>query len=145
MLNFADSESPWARHEYAAVLRHQLAAPISFGPDTNAGSDRPMPATFGDLLCDARPSLPLLVSLKDFARAHTLQLNSPVPHEVATSLYYAAIVAAFVRCDQRISGLNDDALQTGIKTILGFDWIDDSMRALFADGLRRLERTEASR
>jgi hypothetical protein len=126
------------------VLRHQLAAPIAFGPERGTGSDRPIPATFGDLLCEARPSLSLLVLLKDFARAHTLQPNSPIPHEVATILYYAAIIAALVNSDQRISSLSDESLCKGIKAILDFDWIDDATRDLFAEGLRRLQRTEAS-
>jgi hypothetical protein len=80
--------------------------------------------------------------LKDFSRAHSLQPNSPIPREIANLLYYAAIVAARIRCGQCISGLDDEALHQGIESMLGYEWLDESTRNLLIQGRRQIATSE---
>jgi hypothetical protein len=142
IVDFDDVESPWQAHEMAAVLRHQLAAPMVFGPEDGAWGSGRAPATFGELLCRTDPPLPLLKLMKDFARAHTIQPHSPIPREIATVLYYAAILAALVRHGARISGLDDEPLRKGVQAVLLNDWLDESTRTLLTEGLCQLMTSE---
>jgi hypothetical protein len=144
IVDFDDAESPWQPHEMAAVLRHQLAAPMVFGPEDGAWGSGRAPATFGELLSRIDPPLPLLKLMKDHARAHSIQPHSPIPREIATVLYYAAILAALVRHGARISGLDDEPLRKGVLTVLKIDWLDESTRTLLTEGLRQLTTSEES-
>lgn len=142
IMDFDDTESPWQAHEMGAVLRHQLAAPMVFGPEDGAWGSSRAPATFGELLSRTDPPLPLLKLMKDFARTHTIQPHSPIPREIAMVLYFAAILAALVRHGARISGLDDEPLRKGVLAVLENDWLDEPTRTLLTQGLRQLTTTE---
>lgn len=136
------SEGGWLPVEFDAVLRHQLDAPLR-----TAGRQPPESATsaadirtFRELFQHPQPPLGLLKQTKDFAKAHREHTNSPLPHDVATVLYYASIVAARVRLGERITSLDDAALRQGIAWGVALPWLDEGLRALFDEGLRVLQK-----
>ena len=82
-----DSKDPWHHKDAAAILRHQLAAPLL--PDLlivpGAEADRlresvkigPDTGSFGEQLASPRPSLELLEAIKHFARHVRDDVSSP--------------------------------------------------------------------
>lgn len=160
----------WMPGELKDVLRHQLRAPLLFdlktvdreggavdgwksgsSPAGRAGrSDRvstadPPPASFGDLLHHPRPPLELLRLTKEFAKASDSRSDNPLPPEVATVLYYAAILVALVRHGRRITALSDSQLLDGLDWVLQQPWLDGRTRDLFAAGRVDLESAGTAR
>jgi hypothetical protein len=143
---------PWQPGELAAVLRHQLAAPLDFaapsvddpggrpGPPKPEGVSLPpgSPQTFGALLFDSNPPIDLLIQTKAFAKPFVVTPTGVLPREVAAVLYYGSIVAARTRHGHRISELDDASLRYGLEGMVRCEWLDDSSRRLMEDGLRSL-------
>jgi hypothetical protein len=145
----ADDEHIWSGDELAAILRHQLSAPIQVdlsGLDTVAAPRVRMLSeahglllkSFGDLLRHPNPPVELLKLTKDFAKAYRVTREGGLPREIATILYFASIVAARLRCRRRISRLDNAALRRGVELCLNQPWLDDSTRQLFEEGLKEL-------
>jgi hypothetical protein len=124
----------WGERDLAAVLQHQLAAPVvcDLGP---AGADAAAPPagirTFGDLLHHPAPPVELLVLAKDFAKASLADPHAALPKEVAAVLYFAAIVVARRRCGARISQLSPEELRAGAEWVMAQPWVDPATRRLF--------------
>jgi len=134
----------WRPDELAAILRHQLQTALSVDLDVADGEpvSREAGTTFGELLLSPSPSLPCLQRVKRFVKACKSHPNSPLPKEIATALYFACIVAAEMRCGARITALEDAALISGLDWAIAQDWLDETLRNLLRDGLRRLRKTE---
>jgi hypothetical protein len=81
----------------------------------------------------------LLRRAKLFAKACKLDADGPLPEEVATVLYFALIAAALIRCNERISRLDDVALVAAMRWVLGKEWVEDSVHALMRDTLAVVE------
>lgn len=139
----------WRDDELGAVLRHQLSAPVNFdleGMDkgesarleTLAQADQLLIRSFADLLFHPHPPVELLQMTKDFAKACSLHPDSPLPQEIAKLLYFAAIAAAMVKCDLRITALGPVELQASINWLCGRDWVDDRMKDLLRQASNRL-------
>jgi hypothetical protein len=92
--------------------------------------------TFRDLLRHSHPPVELLELTKRFAKRCRSCPDSPLPDEVATVLYFLAIVVAQTKCRARISGLDGEALRHGLDWALGQSWLDADIRRL----LRRRRR-----
>src|SRR5687768_4916926 len=110
----------WSPEELGVILRHQLSAPVQDdlgGPSADAvtATDaRPVTSpTFADLLQDPEPSLAMLQRAKRFAKARKNEPQGPLPEEVATVIYYAAIAVALLRCGRRTTSMDDAALSAG--------------------------------
>ena len=140
----------WHPAELGPILRHQLDSPLgfdlgNFAPEskaTLAAVDPPanIPLeTFGDLLRHPHPPLGALKLMKEFAKANRDNPESSLPTEIATVIYFAAIVVALTRCGQRITGLDDDALGKGMEWVVAQPWVDESTRSLFRDALTLIE------
>lgn len=143
----------WSREELAAVLRHQLSAPIEYDlralPAGAAQVARFTASTrgllvksFADLFNHPNPPLELLNLTREFAKAHRNQPDSPLPAEISTLLYYASTAAALVRCHRRITRLDDHALREGFTWAAALDWIDEPLGSLFTAALRLLSSGE---
>jgi len=137
-------EQLWEPDELGLILEHQLASPLEFDiigmkPDQleQLKSDwqtTPPIETFGDLLFHPRPPVRFLELTKEFARASRGHSERPLPDEVASVVYLASIMAAFARCEKRITGLSDDGLRYGLTWALGQAWLRGPMRELFEEG-----------
>jgi len=145
----ADPQTLWEPEELGTILEHQLAAPLEFeviGVDRarlrqlRAQSNAPAEIqTFGDLLTHPQPPVALLELTKQHSKASCFHPERPLPDEVAAVLYLASIVAALVKCGQRITRLNDDGLQYGLDRALRQTWLDASTRHLLEAGRRWIE------
>jgi hypothetical protein len=138
----------WTQAEYADMLRHQLAAPLSFDLETLTSAGEPTVAamvascneheplvTFQDLLQHPRPPIELLCLAKEFAKSSRSNRRGTLPPEVATVLYLATLAVALLRHGQRIAHQDDAGLRKGLQWALNQAWIDDRVRQLFAEGL----------
>lgn len=143
---------PWSHDELQQVLVHQLNAPLLFDLAGVAGgrtSDSPNqerrnpPSSFGELFCHPQPPKRLLQLVKEFAKTSDQRKNSPLPPEISTVLYYAAIIAARLRLNERISALSDESLKKGIGWALEQPWLGP-IRPLFAEGLTCVEGSNRS-
>lgn len=139
----------WEDDELGAVLRHQLAVPIRAdlrGLDPklarrfDALAEPPDRAveSFGGLLAHPNPPVEWLKAVKDFAKTCRARPHGPIPHEIATVLYFACLAAALVRGGARITSLADGALVGGFRWVADQPWVDDANRALAEEALRFL-------
>jgi len=148
----------WSKSELAAILRHQLRAPleadlatvVSTQADADGGaadvSSRPAAElrlsadrgirTFADLLSHPKPPLELVRLMKDYAKV--ARHDGSLPLEVATLLYYASLSLARLRCGQSITDLDDAALRSGLEWGVRRSWADDLVRSIFEEQLREL-------
>lgn len=151
-----DAERLWRDEELGAILRHQLTAPmqvdlinlergLALKVRSLADSLGLTLKSFGDLLAHPNPPVELLKVTKDFAKACRLSPHSPMPHEIASVLYFASIAAALVRCRRRITGLKDDALAEGLRWVLSRTWLDAPTRSLAEEGLQLLATQKGDR
>ncbi len=155
---------PWTPGELPDLLRHQLSAPLAgdlpvaaprgvgaasggTGRDevTSGGTVAGFAArlgradpSFADLLTAPAPPLGLLRLVKEFGKRCDADPDRPLPPEVASVLYFAAIAAAYVRHGARITALGDDALRAGVDWALAQPWLDGRLRPLFAEARERL-------
>ena len=140
----------WKPEELGAVLGHQLSAPVEFdlgGLDqgmprklgTLASAEGLLLKSFDDLLHHPNPPVELLELTKEFAKSHKNHPDSPLPWEVATLLYFGSIVVAMMRCNTRITELDDGALRSGVAWAIEQPWVDQRTRSLFEEGLGFLD------
>ncbi len=137
--------------DLGAVLGQVLAAPVLF----DAGDLTPalvsrlraladghglLLKSFGDLFAHPAPGVELLEITKQFAKDNRSNPDSPLPAEVSTVLYYAALAAALVRHGERITRHGDEALRQGFGWVLAQPWVGEEVRALARAALDRLPR-----
>jgi len=149
-LDAAAHTGDWSPEEFAAILEHQLAAPLELelvGVDpklsTRLGrwrgrSEHPL-RTFSDLLAHPRPPVELLDAVKRFAKRARTTADGPLPDDVATVLYFACIAASMTRCERRITRLDDTALCEGLGWARDQDWVDRAIRGVLEDAVRLVE------
>lgn len=154
IMDLANGGELWRQDELAAILRHQLAAPIAFdlsfldaAPQQNCnalrGNDDPPIASFRDLFNHPRPPMELLQLTKDFSKACRTRSDAPLPDTIATVLYLLCIITARVKWDRRISKLDDRALEQRLQWAMEQPWVDDRTRAILCDGRQVLAAKEA--
>ena len=150
MTPLRDSAPIWPDHELRNILRHQLESSLAFDlsrsdpasippitADTAAAG--PPIRTFGELFQHPRPPLELLIRVKQFAKSSRANPDAPLPAEIASFLYYAAIAAALTRLGTRITQLPDTTLAQGFRSISSRDWLDDVSRMLLSDAARLID------
>jgi RNA polymerase sigma-70 factor (ECF subfamily) len=142
--------------EPGALLRHLLAAPVpldlsALGADTAgkvrawADSQGLLLKSFGDLFAHPHPLVDLLELVKDFAKEHRTDAESPLPREVATVLYYTSIAVALTRCGQRITRHDDATLRQGFQWGIDQPWVDETVRGMLRGGLEQIGRDEQAK
>jgi hypothetical protein len=142
----AGTNHDWHPEELGSILRHQLDSPLmfdlaNFAPESKEALKAINPSatiplnTFGDLLRHPHPPLALLTLVKEFAKDNRNNPQSTLPPEVASVVYFAAIVVALIRCGQRITALDDQALRQGVEWAFAQPWIDEFSRPLFREAL----------
>jgi len=148
LAEFDRKETVWDASELGDVLRHQLAAPVEFGPLESppptgpappASASAPAPVTpagirsFGELLTQPEPPLALLVQLKEFAKVNRNHPQSVLPEPLCAVLYYAAIAAARLRLGAEITQMAPADVQAGFAWCLRLEWLDAATRQLLTD------------
>jgi hypothetical protein len=143
----ADAPTVYWGADLAAVLRHQLAAPLTeelsspiCGDTSHAHLSHldPMLATFGDLLHHPNPPIELLTLAKAFSKS--CRANAQLlPPEVSTLIYYAVIMVARVRLGKTITALSDEGLRQGLAWGMEQTWVDEKTKALLAEGAAALK------
>ena len=140
----------WSNEDLASILSHQLRVPLAVDLTQ---VDAPEPArrelaariarnpdeTFAAVLFSPNPPLEILSTIKDFAKLLRSGPDAPIPAEVATMIYYAAIAAALAQKNHRLSELGDAELRKGLDWARGRKWIDATMRELLDTACARLE------
>lgn len=141
----------WRPEELGDVLKHQLAAPMDVGLSrldkgaarrlrTVCAAEELLLNSLGDLFSHPHPPIEMLVLVKDFAKAIGHHPDSPIPEEISTVIYLAAIVVAMVRCGERITDLDDAALRESVQWALSQKWLDAETRLLFQEGSRAIKK-----
>ncbi len=139
----------WSPGELAAILKHQLSAPVQYDL---AGMDRKMAGklktlaesqglvlkSFGDLFQHSNPPLELIRMTKEFAKACGKSPTSAIPRDIADVLYFSCIAIALVRHRKRISKLSNADIRKGLRWVLGREWLDSDTRSLVEQGLKAL-------
>jgi hypothetical protein len=146
-------ELPRPPESTAALLQQVLTGPM---PLDLSAADEPAAAaarawaeeqglmlnSFAGVLLHPRPLPELLELVKDFAKEHRTDPESPLGREVATALYYATIAVALARCGRRITRHDDDTLRQGFRWGCEQPWVDEATRGLLREALHQLEDTE---
>ena len=154
LMNLEVDDSPWNPDELAAVLRHQLAAPIEFdltylekkrprSLDTLGSLQGPAIVSFRDLFHHPHPPIELLRSTKEFAKSIRSRPQAPLPGEIATLLYLLSITTAITRLDRRITKLDDQGLCHALEWAVDQPWVDAETQKLLREGLRAIDGKES--
>jgi len=134
----------WTAAELGPILEHQLDTPLDVdleaaaaaaGASLEFDTEPPQPGrrTFRQLLRLPHPPWPLLQLVKQFAKGCRSQPEGPLPHEVATVLYLAAIAAARRSGGRRISSLDDAAWRSAVDWALAQSWLNADLRQLLQE------------
>ena len=136
----------WSEEDLAAMLRHQLAAPLEFDlgglkPTGSRAKERYKVLneaaalgirTFQDLFRHPRPPLAVLRITKDFFKVRAGPADERRPEqEVAYLIYLLTISAARARTGQTITSLSDSELLRGVEWAASRKWADEETVALF--------------
>lgn len=138
----ASGGSAWQDGDLAAVLRHQMAAPLRADLATLpgvvpeqverlAGAADPPVHCFRDLLGHPAPPVGLLELTKRFAKRARRRPGTALPDGVAAVLYFGSILAARDRAGASISDLSAAQLEDGRRWLWSQPWLDPATRALF--------------
>jgi hypothetical protein len=142
-----DSSALWSEHELIAIFQHQLSAPLvqdllALAPQLPEKLHE-WEATYGvklacfrDLFSSPVAPRELLELVKEFAKSHRADSAGSLPQEIAAILYLAAISAALVYGDHRITALDDEWLRPNLEWAQSRSWIDSPARDLFQAALK---------
>lgn len=141
------SDSPeWTRDELAAIFRHQLTTCLAkdladagirhaVAIEELASKASPAIRTFADLFGAAKPPIELLQLTKRFAKARRSEQQSSLPAEIATGIYFLAIVTARQRCQTNITQLGEEELSVGAGWVARQPWCDEKSRLILDEFL----------
>lgn len=143
----------WTAEELGAILQHQLDASLEFDlsrleqdPARGAAAVTQFRGgaihTFRQLLNHPQPPVELLELTRRFAKNCRSQPDGPVPDEVATVLYLAAIVSARLKCGRMISRLDETALKHALDWALEQPWLDPGVGELLGRARATLTSSE---
>ncbi len=136
----------WNDQDLAAMLRHQMAAPLNFDltslklqaaradarTETLASAAKERIKSFKDLLFHPEPPLELLRLSKDFFKGRIKACKKDSPEwQVAYLFYLLSILAAGRRATQ-VSNLTSGDLRKAMKWALDQKWVDAKTKRLLS-------------
>jgi hypothetical protein len=130
-------KADWSGQDFAAILQHQLDAPIDLDLKAAGLSSSQMPSstpairTFRDLFNHPQPVLPLIEMVKQFAKQSIDSASGVLPIDIARILYYGAIFLARVHHKRRITSLDETGIRAGAEWALQQKWLDAKLADLF--------------
>jgi hypothetical protein len=154
LIELSDGVQPdWLPEELAAILRHQLNAPLhvdlaALVPEVlrelqcGGVSDEQLNQRFGELLLSRTPSLDLLQAIRRLVkRIDGNDSGVGVPREIGWVIYLAAVLAARVRLNQKIGSADDPTLRGWTDWAMQQTWLDESLRPLLTEGRQLFSMT----
>lgn len=136
LLSLPDStRCVWGEAEFSQVWRHILDSPTSkvlrdWGIVRDSSTEVDVP--FGQLIHGGSPSVFILQSLKDRAKQANTESSLGIPREMCLVIYLLAIGLSFGNHGQQISSDSVDRFHKRIEKTIGWNWIDNQTRQLFA-------------
>lgn len=88
------------------------------------------PGTVRDALLSNPGEIDAITAVKNWVNLQRVAQSPTIPRELATGVYYSAIAAALVHCDQRISSLQNPVLAAGINGVAEAEWVHEDLRPL---------------
>ena len=149
MLGVGQDEPLWTAEDIAAIVRHQMAAPlevdlVEYEPriaerlrSLTADGGPPL-RSFADVFAHPAPPVWLLELVKEFAKSRGAMPRGPLPPGAATLLYIVTLTVARLKCGQPITELDDRALAERIVWALALPWIDRTVRVILENGRETL-------
>ncbi len=143
----------WSEEDVAAMLRHQLAAPLEFDlssvemedaearrrDKTLTGAAKKRIESFGDLLFHREPPMELLKLAKEFFKKRLKECKEGSPEFNVAYLCYLLSVLAAGTNGPAISALAPGELLKGIEWALQQPWADDKTKCLLSAAAQRLQ------
>ena len=112
-----------------SLLRDTLVMMIDrAGGPTEALKDRPL----SDVLLDPQSDVGLLETIKDSSKTLSGTLDSRTETTLAKTVYFAAIAAALVHHDTKITQIPDETLAESLATLREKRWMTPELVELFA-------------
>ena len=127
----------------AQVLQNQLVTSISrnsslldsllviigkmgYGMESFSGK------SLGDLLLNSDTDISLIKAIKTYSKKLSLTLDSGDKHNVAVTIYHAAIASGIVYHDQKISSSSYRTLVDSFTVFMEKDWLTPELKELFS-------------
>lgn len=144
-----DSTPEWPAEDYQGIFEHQMALSLKTelaGIDSEqAGhlvdlcdSSQPVISSLADLMLHPRPPMELLDFAREYAKYLCDCVPSPIPPEIAVSLYYVSIAAAIKCYGYANTTLPDDKLADGLAWTSEQAWVDDQSKLSLREALEIL-------
>jgi hypothetical protein len=132
----ADQDSVWEPLDLERLLRRLLNAPVAeaLRGFSQIGTQS---TTLAAVFTEPGPSLEMFTAIKEWSRRSTRAPEPPLPSDIASLLYFAAIAAAHLRHGQWISKLDPALLRQGIEMLLAKPWLGEPFRGLFQEFIAR--------
>ena len=151
-----DQDSVWEPLDLERLLKRLLSVPLAealpgfvgvpplgggpgcpqgppAGRPPKGGTPTSRSLTLAVLFTDPNPPIEVLKAIKEWSRRSTRAPEPPLPGDIASLLYFAAIAAAHLRHNQWISKLDPSLLRQGIEMLLAKPWISEPFRGLFQE------------
>ena len=137
-----DHNPQWSTEDLAQMLQHQMSTSLSHELQCLEGVDpqhlqdvmasvTPSIYSFGDLLTHPHPPVALLQYTKDYAKACRDDQACPLPASISSTLYYACLAAAQLRCHQCLTSMPSDDVARGFDWTLRQEWMHPDLYRLF--------------
>ncbi len=134
-------DMPWEETDFGPILEHQLGAPLSFDggvvdPALLEQLDRakevckPRIETLAEMLSHDHPPKDLLIAVRLVMKKLARSEDSPIPGEVARSIYFALIAVSMIRHDEPLTSLDRQSIQKGFDWCLAQTWLGADMVVL---------------
>ncbi len=138
-------EPEYRSEDYAELLTELLSSrlceELEMTEDEISGCQNVNPPIQSFLDAILHPSSPLLVlkRIKDYAKLSKEDDRIYLPEAIATTIYYASIVAAYVHHGEIITDLKKDIVIGGCKWAIDQLWMDAKILPLFKEGLQSFQ------
>ena len=102
--------------------------------------DAVMWARLGAYLRDSDCPVAALKGVKAYGAKRSRDSTEDVQREVATTIYYAAIAAALVNCDEKITAFSRVELRVSFTSLAERPWLTKGLRSLFQEAAQRCQK-----
>ena len=147
----AGTDPQWQPEDLAEMLEHQLSAPLVYDlRDLDIRQEQyrrlmdtaqPPIHSFRDLFTHASPPLELLELVKEHAKISRDDPSSLIPASIASTLYYACLAVAQLRCGTQLTTMSIDSYRQGLRWTLDQPWINTQLNELFGQAWHQLQTT----